>query len=72
MSLWVADGTDQREAGRAQNRSQMKPRVPATTEAATIAFFDPFTNSSSASNARFAMKMDIVKPMPPRTPAPNT
>src|SRR3712207_7181893 len=34
--------------------------------------FEALTTSASPTKARFVMKMDIVKPMPPRSPAPKT
>ena len=36
-----------------------------------IAIFDELINSVSPVKARLAMKIDMVKPMPPRSPAPK-
>ena len=49
--------------------SQIKPIVPAVNDASKIAIFALFVICESV-NARFVIKIDIVKPMPPRTPAP--
>ena len=49
--------------------SHKNPIAPATVEAIKIAIFD-WVISSGLSNASRAMKIDIVKPMPPRNPTP--
>ena len=46
--------------------------LPAVTDASNMAIFDALINSASPVKARLVMKIDIVKPMPPSIPAPNT
>ena len=46
-------------------RSHKNPTTPAITEARRMAILELFIIVSS-SNARSVMKMDIVKPIPPR------
>ena len=48
---------------------KIKPIVPAISEAIRIAIFELFT-MSALSNTRSVMKIDIVKPIPPKKPAP--
>ena len=47
----------------------INPIIPAINEAIRIAIFELFT-MSSLSNARRVTKIDIVKPIPPKKPAP--
>ena len=49
---------------------KINPIVPAINEANRIAIFELVT-MSSFSNARSVTKIDIVKPMPPKKPAPT-
>ena len=48
---------------------KINPIVPAINEAIRIAIFELLTTLSLA-NARSVMKIDMVKPIPPKNPAP--
>ena len=48
--------------------SHRKPIVPAVAEAARMAIFEALMASGFPTKARLAMKMAMVKPMPPRMP----
>ena len=50
---------------------QRKPKIPAIREASKMAIFDRLMISGCPTNARLVMKIDIVKPIPPRMPAPS-
>ena len=52
-------------------RNQVKPKIPAKAEAINIVIFALLIKRSS-SNASREIKMDMVKPMPPNSPAPAT
>ncbi len=52
--------------------SHRKPIVPAVNEASKIAIFEAFIVSKFPTKAKFVIKIDIVKPMPPKSPAPKT
>jgi hypothetical protein len=52
--------------------SHRKPAMPDVSEPIRIAVFEPLTIFDSPPNAKFVMKIDIVKPIPPRSPAPKT
>ncbi len=52
--------------------SHRKPIIPAVTEASKIAIFEAFIVSEFPTKARFVIKIDIVKPIPPNSPAPKT
>jgi len=49
--------------------SIINPMLPATIEATIIAILESLTGSA-VSNAKRVMKIDMVKPMPPRKPTP--
>ena len=52
--------------------SHKNPTLPADIDASNMAIFDALINATSPVNAKLVMKIDIVKPMPPRSPAPKT
>jgi hypothetical protein len=52
--------------------SYKKPIVTAGRDADGIAVFETFTTSISHLSARLEIKIDIVRRMPPRSPAPKT
>src|SRR2546430_4449859 len=52
------------------NKRSLPP--PATREANKIAIFEAFMVCGFAEKVRLVMKIDIVKPIPPRIPAPTT
>ena len=45
--------------------------VPAVIDAKRIAIFEPLISAGLVAKARFVMKIDIVKPIPPSRPAPK-
>ena len=55
----------------AQNRNHRKPSKAATSEASSIAIFEAVMIAGSAEKARLVINIDIVKPMPPSSPAPK-
>ena len=46
--------------------------LPANVDACNMAIFDALINVTSPVKAKLDIKIDIVKPMPPRSPAPKT
>lgn len=63
--------TDKLVASRLKNLSQRNPSSPAEREATRIAIFEALIKFTLLGNARLTMKIDIVKPMPPKRAAPR-
>lgn len=61
-----------RRPGLPQLRSHRKPPAPAVSEAKRMAIWEALIVSGFPAKARLVMKIDIVKPIPLRTPAPKT
>ncbi len=52
------------------NQSHKNPNIPAIAEVTMMEIFDSLIVDSSKGKARLVIKIDIVKPIPPKRPAP--
>src|SRR5262252_5192862 len=71
IALYGAYEDEPQAEGLPNNFPHRKPRMPAVNEASKIAIFEALIISKLPTNARFVIKIYIMKPMPPRSPAPK-